>query len=78
MNKQDKKLVDDFLARTERKKKVQPKKTIRRPKLTKRETQELNKAYMREMIIDIIILAIVVILVVAALAWIVGKLNGCR
>lgn len=76
MNKQDKKLVDDFLTRTERKTKASPKKANRKPRLTKAERQELNKAYMREMIIDTIILAVVVILVVATLAWIVGKLNG--
>ena len=74
MNKQDKKLVDDFLARTE--KKARSKQTNRKPRLNDAERQELNKAYMREMIIDTIILAIVVILVVATLAWIVGKLNG--
>lgn len=75
MNKQDKRLVDDFLARTEKKTKAK-KRIARKPRLTKAEQQELNKAYMREMIIDTIVLAIVVILVVAALAWIVGKLNG--
>lgn len=74
MNKQDKKLVDDFLARTE--KKARSKQTNRKPRITNAERQELNKAYMREMIIDTIILAVVVILVVATLAWIVGKLNG--
>lgn len=74
MNKQDKKLVDDFLARTE--KKARPKQANRKPRLNDAERQELNKAYMREMIIDTIILAVVVILVVATLAWIVGKLNG--
>lgn len=74
MNKQDKRLVDDFLARTEKTK--AKKRVARRPKLTKAERQELNKAYMREMIVDTIVLAIVVILVVAALAFIVGKLNG--
>lgn len=78
MNKQDKKLVDEFLARTERKTKASPKKASRRPRLTKSEKQVINKAYMREMVIDTIILAIVVILVVAGLAWIVGKMNGCR
>lgn len=77
MNKQDKKLVDDFLARTEKKTKAK-KRVARRPKLTKAERQELNKAYMQEMVIDIVILAVSVILVVAALAWIVGKLNECR
>ena len=75
MNKQDKKLVDNFLARTEKKTKTK-KRVARKPRLTKAERQELNKAYMREMIIDSVILAVVVILVVAALAWIVGKLNG--
>ena len=75
MNKQDKKLVDDFLARTEKNTKAK-KHVARRPKLTKAERQELNKAYMQEMVIDIVILAVAVILVVVALAWIVGKLNG--
>lgn len=78
MNKQDKELVDDFLTRTERKTKASPKKASRRPRLTKSEKQAIDKAYMREMIIDTIVLAIVVILVVAALAWLMGKLNGCR
>ena len=74
MNKQDKRLVDDFLARTE--KKTRSKQTGRKTRLTKAERQELNKAYMREMIIDTVILAVVIILVVATLAWIMGKLNG--
>lgn len=75
MNKQDKRLVDDFLARTEKKTKAK-KRGVRKQRLTKAERQELNKAYMREMIIDTIILAVVIILVVATLAWIMGKLNG--
>lgn len=75
MNKQDKRLVDDFLARTEKKTKAK-KRVARKQRLTKAERQELNKAYMREMIIDTIILAVVIILVVATLAWIMGKLNG--
>lgn len=75
MNKQDKRLVDDFLARTEKKTKAK-KRVARKQRLTKAERQELNKAYMREMIIDTVILAVVIILVVATLAWIMGKLNG--
>lgn len=74
MDKQDKRLVDDFLAHTE--KKTRPKQTDRKPRLTKAERQELNKAYMRELVIDTIVLGITVVSIIAAIAWIVGKLNG--
>ena len=75
MNKQDKDMIQGFLDRTKPKKKKHQYKPKIEP-LTKQEQQELNKAYLREMIIDTIILAIVVVTTVAALAWIVGKLNG--
>ena len=78
MNKQDKDMIDGFLTRTEPKPK---KKYNTRPqveKLTKEEQRAMDRAFMRDMVIDCVVLAIVMILTVAALAWIVGKVNGAN
>ena len=78
MNKQDKDMIDGFLTRTEPKPKKKYNKRLQVEKLTKEEQRAMDRAFMRDMVIDCVVLAIVMILTVAALAWIVGKVNGAN